>query len=115
MAHSGPGTKCNLLISMFKDELMDNGLASSILSNIEWGVGTTEVRFSEGAWRVMEERRREGRERAARTIQMWWAGRSRILAGTNTCDLNIILQTIGFYGLDKVTVCWLKDFSKLFF
>ena len=74
-----------------------------MLSNIECVVGTTDVRFSEGARQVMEDGRREGRERAARTIQMWWAGR-RKMAGTNTCDLNIILQTIGFYGLDKVTV-----------
>ena len=107
-------TKCNQLISMIKEESKANGLSSSSQCNMKWVVGTADVRFSEGARQVMEERGREGRERAARIIQIWWGRRSRMLAGTNTRDLNIILQMICFYGLDKVTVCWLMDFSKLF-
>ena len=108
------GKKCEQLISMIKEESKANGLSSSSQCNMKWVVGTADVRFSEGARQVMEERGREGREVAARIIQIWWGRRSRMLASTNTRDLNIILQMIGFYGLDKVTVCWLMDFSKLF-
>ena len=70
--------KCEQLISMIKEESKANGLSSSSLCNIEWVVGVADVRFSEGARQVMEERRREGRERAARTIQVWWAGRRKM-------------------------------------
>ena len=102
--------KCEQLISMIKEESKANGLSFSSPFNIEWVVGTADVRFSEGARQMMEERRREKREVAARTIQMWWAIRSRMLAGTNTRDLNILLKTISFYGLDKVTVLLVNVF-----
>ena len=85
-------TKCQRLIVKMKEELADNCKSSA---NIEWIIGKTNVSFSEGARQMMERKRNWTREMAARRIQRWWGLRSRRRRKvTQSCDIDVVLQTI---------------------
>ena len=94
-------TNCQLVVKRMKENLVEKFLSSSSVINIEWVIGKSHVHFSEGARQVMEEERSREREEAARRIQRWWTVRRR-RNYTQSCDIDVILQTISLHGLDRV-------------
>ena len=90
-------TKCQRLVVKMKEGMTGNCKSSAY---IEWVIEKTHVSFSEGARQMMERKRNWTREMAARRIQRWWGQRKAM----QTCDINLILQTISLNGLDEVTI-----------
>ena len=103
-------SKCQRLVDKMKDVV-----SSSSLAYMEWVIGTTHVRCSEGARQMMEREKNCAREMAALRIQRWWMESRRRKAPdvTQTCDINVVLQTISLNGLDKVNV-FRKKFQEYY-
>ena len=94
-------TKCPTLVVKMKEGMADHFMSSA---NITWVIGKTNVSFSEGARQMMERKRNCTREMAARRIQRWWAQRKRRRKVIESCNINVVLQTISLNGLDEVTI-----------